>query len=77
MEAAPFDARTLRNLANIFYSKEDLLFSALQVRKSRWGYCKPMDERFLQELNRKRPQTMRAFQIIWCGGEDGSDPSLT
>ena len=73
VEVAPFDARTLRNLANIFYSKEDLLFSALQVRESRWGYCKPMDERFIRELNRKRPQTMRAFQKIWYGGEDGSN----
>ena len=38
VEAAAFNARTLRNLVNIFYSKEDLLFSALQVRESRWGY---------------------------------------
>ena len=73
VEVAPFYARTLRNLANIFYSKEDLLFSALQVRESRWSYCKPMDERFIRELNRKRPQTMRAFQKIWYGGEDGSN----
>ena len=70
----PFDARTLRNLANIFYSKEDLLFAALQgAGPRRWAYCKPTDERFIQELNRKRPQTMRAFQKIWYGGEDGSD----
>lgn len=73
VEAAAFNARTLRNLVNIFYSKEDLLFSALQVQESRWGYCKPTDERFLRELNRKRPQTMKAFQKIWYGGEDGSD----
>ena len=31
VEAAAFNARTLRNLVNIFYSKEDLLFSALEV----------------------------------------------
>lgn len=72
VEAAAFNARTLRNLVNIFYSKEDLLFSALQVQESRWGYCKPTDERFLRELNRKRPQTMQAFQKIWYGGQDGS-----
>ena len=72
VEAADFNARTLRNLVNIFYSKEDLLFSALQVQESRWGYCKPADECFLRELNRKRPQTMQAFQKIWYGGEDGS-----
>ena len=72
VEAAAFNARTLRNLVNIFYSKEDLLFSALQVQESRWGYCKLTDECFLRELNRKRPQTMQAFQKIWYGGEDGS-----
>ena len=73
VDASPFDARTLRNLANIFYSKEDLLFDALKVDPSRWGYCKPMDERFIRELNRKRPQTMAAFQKIWYGGGDGSN----
>ena len=73
VDATSFNSRTLRNLANIFYSKEDLLFSALKVDQSRWGYCKPMDERFIKEVKRKRPQTMRAFQKIWYGGEDGSD----
>lgn len=73
MEAAPFDPRTLRNLVNIFYSKEDLLFAALKVDPARWAYCSPTDERFIQELNRKRPQTMKAFQKLWYGGEDGSN----
>ena len=73
VEAAPFDPRTLRNLVNIFYSKEDLLFAALKVDSARWAYCSPTDERFMQELNRKRPQTMKAFQKIWYGGEDGSN----
>ena len=73
VDASSFDARTLRNLANIFFSKEDLLFAALKVDPARWAYCSPTDERFIQELNRKRPQTMRAFQKIWYGGEDGSN----
>ena len=73
VEAAPFDPRTLRNLVNIFYSKEDLLFAALKVDPARWAYCSPTDERFIQELNRKRPQTMKAFQKLWYGGEDGSN----
>ena len=73
VDASSFDARTLRNLVNLFYSKEDLLFAALKVDPARWAYCSPTDERFIQELNRKRPQTMKAFQKIWYGGEDGSD----
>ena len=31
VDASSFDARTLRNLVNLFYSKEDLLFAALKV----------------------------------------------
>lgn len=50
-----------------------MLFAALQVDRARRRYCKPMDERFIQEVNRKRPQTMQAFQKIWYGTEDGSD----
>ena len=61
VEAAAFNARTLRNLVNIFYSKEDLLFSALQVRESVGVTANPWTSASSQELNRKRPQTMRAF----------------
>ena len=47
----PYDARTLRNLVNIFASKEDMLYQALQVKSEReQHYCRKVDKRFLEEL---------------------------
>ena len=59
IDASPFDARTLRNITNIMAAKEDLIYKALQVsvaRQNRW--CKPVEERFLNELNEKKPRTL-------------------
>ncbi|MEG2687032.1 MAG: amidoligase family protein, partial [Christensenellaceae bacterium] len=42
--AAPFDARTLRNLVNIVYAKEDMIYRALQVERGRERqYCRKTD----------------------------------
>ena len=35
VDAAPYDARTLRNITNIMASKEDLIYKALQVQVER------------------------------------------
>jgi len=70
IDASPFDARTLRNITNIMAAKEDLIYKALGVsvdRQHRW--CKPVEQRFLDELNRRRPQTMEAVERIWYDGE--------
>lgn len=48
VSAAPFNARTLRNLTNIMYSKEDILYRALQVDVAReYRYCKKTDQQFI------------------------------
>ncbi len=46
INGAPFDAKSLRNLTNIMYSKENLIYKALQVEVSRErNYCqKARDE---------------------------------
>lgn len=46
ISADDFDARSLRNLVNIFASKEDFLWEALQVSSMRSGYCEKVDQRF-------------------------------
>lgn len=69
IDASPFDARTLRNITNIMASKEDLIYKALQVsvdRKNR--FCKPVEERFLEELNAKKPQSLSEVSKIWYNG---------
>lgn len=70
INAAPFDARTLRNITNIMASKEDLIYKALDVSVDRkYSYCQPVEERFLEELNRRKPKSMAAVEEIWYNGE--------
>ena len=70
INAEPFDARTLRNITNIMASKEDLIYKALGVsveRQHQW--CQPVEQRFLEELNRRKPRSMEAVERIWYNGE--------
>lgn len=74
IDASPFDARTLRNITNIMAAKEDLIYKALDVsvaRQHRW--CQPVEQRFLDELNRKKPKTLDGVERIWYGGTSRSD----
>lgn len=73
MDAAPYDARTLRNITNIMASKEDLIYKALQVQVERKNqYCQPVNALFLEELNRKKPKTTEGVKTIWYRGGDKS-----
>lgn len=73
VDATPFDARTLRNITNIMASKEDLIYKALQVTVSRKrNYCQPVEQRFLEELNRKKPKNLEQFSRIWYDGPSRS-----
>lgn len=72
VNAAPYTARTLRNITNIMYCKEDLIYKALQVDVEReHRYCKKVEESFLQELNRKKPKSIEEVSNIWYRGRDG------
>ena len=60
--------QSLRRLVNIVNAKEDLLTQALGISPDRRGHwCKPVDPRFLAELNRRKPASMDAFAQIWYG----------
>lgn len=72
VNAAPYNARTLRNLTNIMYCKEDLIYKALQVQVEReHRYCKKVEESFLQEINKKKPKNLEQVSQIWYQGRDG------
>ena len=65
--------QTLRNLANIMASHESLIADALNLDRGRMRrYCRTVDPRFLETLNRKKPKTMSALADIWytSHGED-------
>lgn len=65
VDAAAFDARSLRNLVNIVAAKEDLLYKALGVRVDREYYCQRMNTVFLQRLNLIRPRTREQVSQVW------------
>jgi len=61
--------QTLRNLANIMASHENLLASALNLDGYRIArYCRTVDPRFLKQINTKKPKTMSQLADIWYNG---------
>lgn len=70
VNAAPHNARSLRNIINIVTSKEDILFKALGVsseRATRW--CKKVETEFVQKINKKKPSTTSQIENIWYDGQ--------
>ena len=58
--------KSLRRLVNIVNAKEDLLTLALGIaphRRVQW--CAPVNSRFLEALNRAKPDTMDEFAALW------------
>lgn len=65
--------QTLRNLANIMASHENLLISALRIDSYRTDrYCRTVNPAFLDRLNKRKPKTMAALADIWYKG-NGAD----
>lgn len=61
-------AKSLRNLTNIMASHEDILAAAIGITRARRTYCEVTSERFLREVNQKKPKTMDELQNIWYNG---------
>ncbi len=68
ISADDYTPQQIRNLVNIFASKEDFLWDALQVSSARSGYCSKSDPRFVEELNRKKPKTIEKIKELWYRG---------
>ena len=68
VDAARYTPQTLRNLVNIIASKEDILYKALQIDPARMRWCKKTNEKLIEAINRKKPETMEALKDIWYAG---------
>ena len=68
VDASRYTPQTLRNLVNIIASKEDILYKALRIDPARMRWCKKTNERLLEAINRRKPQTMEALKDIWYAG---------
>lgn len=65
--------QTLRNLANIMASHESLLADALALDHWRMSrYCRTVDQRFLNQLNRRKPSTMAQLADVWYGSQNAN-----
>ncbi len=63
--------QTLRNLANIMASHEELIADALNLNHYRMDrYCRTIDPRFVTEPNHKKPKTMAQLADIWYGSQN-------
>lgn len=63
--------KSLRNLVNIFTSKQDIIFKALVVDSNRQSYCMKLENRLSESLNKCRPSTMNKVADIWYAGYGG------
>ena len=62
--------QSLRALANLMASHEELLRQALKLDPHRLDrYCKPVDPRFLEALNKKKPKTVAKLADIWYSSQ--------
>ena len=73
--------QTLRNLANIMASHESLIADALDLDRGRMHrYCRTVDPRFLEQVNKRKPKTMAQLADIWYtsnGANYGRDHHYT
>ena len=72
--AAGHTPQSLRNLANIMASHENLLISALRLDTYRVNrYCRTVNPEFLSRLNKEKPKTMQALADAWYEGNDATN----
>ncbi len=65
--------QSLRNLANIMASHERLLADALALDHYRMSrYCRTVNPRFIETVNRRKPSTMSDLADIWYSTNNAS-----
>jgi hypothetical protein len=68
VDAAGHTPTSLKNLANLIASKEELLYRSLQIDPGRVRYCEKVNERLIETINRVRPRTLQALADVWYAG---------
>lgn len=73
VDASRYTLQTLRNMVNIIASKEDILYRALQIDPARLYYCKKVNEKLIETINRKKPKTMGQLKDLWYAEDPNGD----
>lgn len=75
VDVKELEMKHLRNLCNIVYVRQDLMYKALSVNANGLRHAKKFDDSFIEKLKRERPQSIKDFREIWyeeLGGESRS-----
>lgn len=64
--------RSIRNFINIIASKNDLFYKSLDIEPGRVRFCKALDAKLVDKINRKKPKTMAQIESIWYEGYNES-----
>ena len=68
IEAAPFSAQQLANVAKMIYKQEKLLVHALGISQTRLTrYTKPISSRFIEAISNRKPKTKEELATAWYG----------
>lgn len=73
VDASRYTPQTLRNMVNIIASKEDILYKALQIDPRRLSYCKKVNEKLIETINKKKPKTMAELKDLWYAEDPNSN----
>lgn len=68
IDGTDFDAKSLNNLAKMWYKQENLIIAALGTNPDRLrNYTRPMNSEFIDRIERKRPRNREEFAEAWYG----------
>ena len=73
VDGAGHTPKSIRNIINIVASKNDLLYRSLEILPARQRFCKKLDTKLIEQMNRYKPTSMQHIEDIWYGSLPGSD----
>lgn len=73
VDASRYTPQTLRNMVNIIASKEDILYKALRIDSARLYYCKKVNEKLIETINKKKPKTIEQLKDLWYAEDPNSN----
>lgn len=73
VDASRYTPQTLRNMVNIIASKEDILYKALKIDPARLYYCKKVNEKLIETINKKKPKTIGQLKDLWYAEDPNSN----
>jgi hypothetical protein len=68
--AEQHDAKSLKNLINLFSAKQDMIYRALEIKNYRaQKYCKKIPTQLVEDIGTKKPKTLSQVGEIWYKGK--------